>query len=94
MAWSQREGILTSQGGATSHAAVVARGMGKPAVVGCESMLIDLRARQFTVKGRSRVNEGDPITIDGTTGNVYRGELKMQAAKALAAIRPCSQVGR
>ena len=74
------QGILTSQGGATSHAAVVARGMGKPAVVGCESLLIDLRARQFSVKGEV-VNEGDPITIDGTTGNVYRGELKMQAAR-------------
>ncbi len=74
------EGILTSQGGATSHAAVVARGMGKPAVVGCESLLIDLRARQFTAKSEV-VREGDPITIDGTTGNVYRGELQMQAAK-------------
>ncbi|MDQ2817544.1 MAG: pyruvate, phosphate dikinase [Candidatus Eremiobacteraeota bacterium] len=74
------EGILTSQGGATSHAAVVARGMGKPAVVGCEALLIDLRARQFTVKDEV-VREGDPLTIDGTTGNVYRGELPMQAAK-------------
>ena len=74
------EGILTSQGGATSHAAVVARGMGKPAVVGTESILIDLRSRSFTVKGHV-VHEGDPITIDGTTGNVYLGELGMQAAK-------------
>jgi pyruvate,orthophosphate dikinase len=74
------QGILTSQGGATSHAAVVARGMGKPAVVGCESLLIDLRARSFTVKGEV-VREGDLLTIDGTTGLVYRGELKMQAAK-------------
>jgi pyruvate, orthophosphate dikinase len=77
------QGILTSQGGATSHAAVVARGMGKPAVVGCESLLIDLRSRQFVVKGEV-VHEGDLITIDGTTGNVYRGELKMQAAKLSA----------
>ena len=74
------EGILTSQGGATSHAAVVARGMGKPAVVGTESILIDLRSRTFTVKGQV-VREGDPITIDGTTGNVYLGELPMQAAR-------------
>ncbi|MBC5805509.1 MAG: pyruvate, phosphate dikinase [Candidatus Eremiobacter antarcticus] len=74
------EGILTSQGGATSHAAVVARGMGKPAVVGCESVLIDLRMRQFTVKGEV-VNEGDMITVDGTTGLVYLGELRMQAAR-------------
>src|SRR5579872_840577 len=74
------EGILTSQGGATSHAAVVARGMGKPAVVGCESLLIDLRARQFSVKGEV-IRAGDTITIDGTTGLVFRGELRMQAAK-------------
>ncbi|HEV2908311.1 MAG TPA: pyruvate, phosphate dikinase, partial [Candidatus Eremiobacteraceae bacterium] len=74
------EGILTSQGGATSHAAVVARGMGKPAVVGAENMLIDLRARQFTVKGEV-VKEGDELTIDGTTGNVYRGMMQMAAAK-------------
>ncbi len=74
------EGILTSQGGATSHAAVVARGMGKPAVVGTESILIDLRSRTFTVKGHV-VREGDSITIDGTTGNVYLGELPMQAAR-------------
>jgi pyruvate,orthophosphate dikinase len=77
------EGILTSQGGATSHAAVVARGMGKPAVVGCEALLIDLRARQFSVKGET-VREGDWITIDGSTGAVYRGELAMQAAKLSA----------
>jgi pyruvate,orthophosphate dikinase len=74
------EGILTSQGGATSHAAVVARGMGKPAVVGAETMLIDLRARQFSVKGET-VKEGDALTIDGTTGFVYRGLLPMAAAK-------------
>jgi pyruvate,orthophosphate dikinase len=74
------EGILTSQGGATSHAAVVARGMGKPAVCGTESILIDLRARQFTCKGVT-VREGDALTIDGTTGDVYLGDLPMQAAK-------------
>ena len=54
--------------------------MGKPAVVGTESILIDLRTRTFTVKGQV-VREGDPLTIDGTTGNVYLGELGMQAAK-------------
>ncbi|HXW76808.1 MAG TPA: putative PEP-binding protein, partial [Candidatus Eremiobacteraceae bacterium] len=64
-------------------AAVVARGMGKPAVCGAEAILIDLRARQFTVKGHV-VHEGDQITIDGTTGNVYLGELKMQAGKLSA----------
>ncbi len=88
------EGILTSQGGATSHAAVVARGMGKPAVVGCEALLIDLRARQFVVKERALVHEGDPITIDGTTGNVYLGELQMQAAKLSPQFRHVLQVGR
>ncbi|RLI35261.1 pyruvate, phosphate dikinase [Candidatus Bathyarchaeota archaeon] len=67
-------GVLTSRGGMTCHAAVVARGMGKPAVVGCEAIRIDLEARKFTVNG-IEVKEGDIISIDGTTGNVYLGEV-------------------
>lgn len=67
-------GVLTSRGGITSHAAVVARGMGKPAVVGCESIRIDLEAEQF-VAGGLVVKKGDVITIDGTTGNVMFGEV-------------------
>jgi len=68
------EGILTQIGGATSHAALVARGMGKPCVAGCAQISIDLVAKKFTV-GDSVVKEGDVITIDGTTGNVYVGEI-------------------
>ena len=68
------QGILTQIGGATSHAALVARGMGKPCVAGCDQISIDLDAKKFTI-GDTVVNEGDTITIDGTTGNVYPGEI-------------------
>ncbi len=67
-------GILTSRGGKTSHAAVVARGMGKPCVSGCEELRIDLNARE-AAKGTVRIKEGDFITIDGTTGEVFLGEI-------------------
>ncbi len=73
-------GVLTSRGGMTCHAAVVARGMGKPAVVGCEAIRIDVEAKKFTVNG-VEVKEGDIITIDGTTGNVYLGEVPMVEAE-------------
>jgi pyruvate,orthophosphate dikinase len=66
------QGILTSRGGMTSHAAIVSRGMGKPCVVGCESIKIDVEKGYFTI-GDRRVNEGDFITIDGATGNVMLG---------------------
>lgn len=65
-------GILTSQGGKTSHAAVVARGMGKPAVTGVAAMAVNLDARTATI-GDLVIKEGDPITIDGTAGKVYAG---------------------
>lgn len=65
-------GILTSRGGMTSHAAVVARGIGKPAVVGAEAIKIDYDAKLFTVNNVI-VREGDWITIDGNTGDVYLG---------------------
>ena len=68
------EGILTSRGGKTSHAAVVARGMGKTAVCGTESITVDEKLLQFTV-GDSIVREGEVVSIDGTTGCVYLGEL-------------------
>ena len=67
-------GILTSRGGMTSHAAVVARGIGKPAVVGAEAIKIDYEAKEFRV-GDVVVKEGDWITIDGNTGNVYLGKV-------------------
>jgi pyruvate,orthophosphate dikinase len=70
----QAVGILTQHGGMTSHAAVVARGWGKPCVAGCESIHIDLAARSFTVNGRT-INEGDWISIDGSTGQVYAGSI-------------------
>ena len=63
-------GILTARGGATSHAAVVARGLGKPCVAGAEAIRVDPQARQFSVDGKV-VREGDPISIDGTTGEVF-----------------------
>ena len=69
-------GILTAKGGATSHAAVVARGMGKPCVAGCESLQIDRRAKTLSIDG-SALKEGDWITIDGSTGNVVLGKLEL-----------------
>ncbi len=70
----QAQGILTSRGGKTSHAAVVARGMGKPCVSGCEAIVIDVVARHATI-GSTTLHEGDVITIDGGTGHVYAGEV-------------------
>ncbi len=70
------EGVLTARGGMTSHAAVVARGMGKPCVCGCEGIRIDMSARQFVTNGIT-VKEGDIITLDGATGRVMLGEVPM-----------------
>src|SRR5438445_858053 len=67
-------GILTSRGGKTSHAAVVARGMGKPCIVGCSDMKIDYAVKKFQVEGKT-VLEGEVITIDGSDGNVFLGEV-------------------
>jgi pyruvate,orthophosphate dikinase len=69
-------GILTAHGGMTSHAAVVARGMGKPCVAGCEELTLDLRARTAML-GEHEVSEGDVITIDGGTGNVIVGPVDL-----------------
>ena len=66
--------VVTARGGMTSHAAVVARGMGKCAVVGCKEMDVDVAHRRFTV-GETTVAEGDWLTVDGATGSVYAGEL-------------------
>ncbi|MCX7571540.1 pyruvate, phosphate dikinase [Tumebacillus sp. DT12] len=70
------QGILTTRGGMTSHAAVVARGMGKPAICGCEALRVDLRHKTVTV-GEHVIREGDPISIDGGTGRVILGEIPM-----------------
>ena len=68
-------GILTARGGMTSHAAVVARGMGKCCVAGCESIKVDEAAKQFTV-GNQIFKEGDYISLNGSTGSVYKGSIK------------------
>ncbi len=71
-------GILTSRGGKTSHAAVVARGMGKTAVCGAESLRIDGRARTLTTSSGVVVAEGDLLSIDGTSGEVFLGEVPVE----------------
>ncbi|HNW82104.1 MAG TPA: pyruvate, phosphate dikinase [bacterium] len=73
-------GILTARGGMTSHAAVVARGMGKCCVSGCGAVVIDYKAEKFTV-GTTVVKEGDWISIDGSTGEVYLGKIGTEDVK-------------
>ncbi len=68
------KGILTQHGGATSHAAVVARGAGLPCVAGCEEIHVNEAAKKFTAKGRE-ISQGDFVSIDGTTGQVYAGKI-------------------
>lgn len=70
------QGVLTSRGGKTSHAAVVARGMGKPCVAGAEGIHVDVKLRQAVI-GDKTLHEGDYITIDGGTGYVYKGMIPM-----------------
>jgi pyruvate,orthophosphate dikinase len=70
------KGVLTAHGGMTSHAAVVARGMGKPCVAGCDGLEIDVEARTLRIGGHD-LHEGDTITIDGGTGRVVVGEVKL-----------------
>jgi pyruvate, orthophosphate dikinase len=72
----QAKGILTAHGGMTSHAAVVARGMGKPCVAGCEVLTVDLKARQIRLSGQE-LAEGDILTIDGGSGEVIVGEVDL-----------------
>jgi pyruvate, orthophosphate dikinase len=72
------EGVLTAKGGATSHAAVVARGMGKPCVAGCDALRIDKHHKHVSLDG-VELHEGDWLTIDGTTGNVAIGALSLIA---------------
>ncbi len=70
------KGFLTARGGMTSHAAVVARGMGKPCIVGCSEININLTAKTFTV-GNTMVRKGDIISVDGTEGKVILGKVKL-----------------
>jgi len=72
----QAQGVLTAHGGMTSHAAVVARGMGKPCVVGCEDLEIDVQAGTVRIGGRE-LHEGDLLTIDGGSGQVIVGEVPL-----------------
>ncbi|MEV5891987.1 pyruvate, phosphate dikinase [Nonomuraea fuscirosea] len=69
------KGVLTSRGGKTSHAAVVARGMGKTCVCGAEELEVHTAERRFTAPGGVTVSEGDVVSIDGTTGEIYLGEV-------------------
>ena len=67
-------GVVTSRGGVTSHAAVVTRGLGKPCIVGCEGMQVDLELKEMSGNGHT-LHEGDRVSMDGTLGQVYVGEL-------------------
>jgi len=78
--------VLTARGGMTSHAAVVARGMGKCAVVGCREIEVDVQHRRFAVHGET-VSEGEWITVDGATGRVYRGDLPTTPSEVVQVIR-------
>jgi len=77
------QGIVTSRGGKTSHAAVVARGMGKTCVCGADELDVDVKARKFTAPGGVVINEGDMISIDGTSGVVYSGEVPVVASEVV-----------
>ncbi len=77
-------GVLTSRGGKTSHAAVVARGMGKTAVCGAEQMEIDYDAHRFVLPDGTTVAQGDVISIDGTSGKVYKGQLPVRPSAVVA----------
>ncbi|WP_233552927.1 pyruvate, phosphate dikinase [Jiangella rhizosphaerae] len=79
-------GVLTSRGGKTSHAAVVARGMGRTCVVGVEALRVDPRAREFTTPDGVRVAEGDVISIDGGTGEVFLGEVPVVPSAVVDAL--------
>jgi pyruvate, orthophosphate dikinase len=77
------EGVLTSRGGKTSHAAVVARGMGKTCVCGAEELVVDAAAKSFTTADDTVVGEGDVISVDGTSGAVYLGEVPVIASNVV-----------
>jgi pyruvate,orthophosphate dikinase len=77
------KGVLTSRGGKTSHAAVVARGMGKTCVCGAEALEVDTAGKKFTAPDGTEVNQGDVISIDGTSGAVYLGEIPVSASNVV-----------
>ncbi|MGY2004969.1 pyruvate, phosphate dikinase [Blastococcus sp. SYSU DS1024] len=77
------EGVLTSRGGKTSHAAVVARGMGKTCVCGAEELRVDTKAKKFTAPDGTVVEEGDVVSIDGSTGKVWLGEVPVEPSSVV-----------
>jgi pyruvate,orthophosphate dikinase len=79
------QGILTARGGMTSHAALVARQMGKVCVAGCGDLLINYKSRRMAARGRT-IREGDWISIDGSTGEVILGQLETRPSEAVAAV--------
>jgi pyruvate,orthophosphate dikinase len=87
----EAKGILTQTGGTASHAALVARGMGRPCIVGAASILVDERKRSFTVDGTT-VKEGEEITIDGVTGDVYVGRVATIDPKPLSKHRTANAI--
>src|SRR5579872_7025493 len=89
----EAKGILTQTGGTASHAALVARGMGRPCVVGASKVLVDEAKRTFSVDGTT-VKEGEEITIDGTTGDIFVGRIPTIEARSLSRHRAASQILR
>jgi len=87
----EAKGILTQTGGTASHAALVARGMGRPCVVGASSIDVDVRKRMFSANG-TMIKEGEEITIDGTTGEVYVGKVPTIEAQSLNKHRAASAI--
>ncbi|GAC1504826.1 MAG: pyruvate, phosphate dikinase [Candidatus Dormibacteraceae bacterium] len=89
----EAKGILTQTGGTASHAALVARGMGRPCVVGASSISVDVHRRMFSANGTT-IKEGEEITIDGTTGEVYVGTVPTIEAQSLNKHRAASAILR
>jgi len=89
----EARGILTQTGGTASHAALVARGMGRPCIVGASKVVVNEARRTFSVDGTT-VKEGEEITIDGTTGEVYVGRIPTIEARSLNRHRAASQILR
>ena len=87
------EGILTVRGGMTSHAAVVARGMGTCCVSGCGDIKMNEEAKEFELAGHV-IKEGDYISIDGSTGNIYGEATSHRCRFYLRRLRPPHEVGR
>jgi pyruvate, orthophosphate dikinase len=89
----EAKGILTQTGGTASHAALVARGMGRPCVVGASKVMVDEAKRSLSVDGTT-IREGEEITIDGTTGEIYAGRIPTIEARSLNRHRAAGQILR